>query len=456
MENKKKTILVADDKESIRRNIKDLLTPLGYEVLPAENGSTAIQLFSDTNPDLVILDINMPDINGLDVLEKLKKENKAVPVIVFTAFGTSERAIRAMKNGAFDYIEKPFEIDEFLLNVERALQYGNLLKELTRLRNIVEEPSEALFEAHIIGNSPQMQEIYKLIGKVAPSNATVLIQGESGTGKELVADAIQRHSRLSDKPYLKINCGALSESLLESEIFGHEKGSFTGAFSQRKGLFELADGGTLYLDEINSMPQSLQVKLLRVLQKQPFLRVGGDKTIDVDVRIIASSNRDILSDVEQGYFREDLYYRLNVVSINIPPLRERISDIDILTKHFLQKYGGGRLVTIPSESIKKLRKYAWPGNVRELENTIHSALVVNSGDVLEIDQIPVSTGIGKGEEDYLELINQGMSLKQVIEMVEKKIINKALAHNGFNQSRTADYLKINRRLLYTRLKDWTP
>ena len=456
MENKKKTILVADDKESIRRNIKDLLTPLGYEVLPAENGSTAIQLFSDTNPDLVILDINMPDINGLDVLEKLKEENKAVPVIVFTAFGTSERAIRAMKNGAFDYIEKPFEIDEFLLNVERALQYGNLLKELTRLRNIVEEPSEALFEAHIIGNSPQMQEIYKLIGKVAPSNATVLIQGESGTGKELVADAIQRHSRLSDKPYLKINCGALSESLLESEIFGHEKGSFTGAFSQRKGLFELADGGTLYLDEINSMPQSLQVKLLRVLQKQPFLRVGGDKTIDVDVRIIASSNRDILSDVEQGYFREDLYYRLNVVSINIPPLRERISDIDILTKHFLQKYGGGRLVTIPSESIKKLRKYAWPGNVRELENTIHSALVVNSGDVLEIDQIPVSTGIGKGEEDYLELINQGMSLKQVIEMVEKKIINKALAHNGFNQSRTADYLKINRRLLYTRLKDWTP
>ena len=456
MENKKKTILVADDKESIRRNIKDLLTPLGYEVLPAENGSTAIQLFSDTNPDLVILDINMPDINGLDVLEKLKEENKAVPVIVFTAFCTSERAIRAMKNGAFDYIEKPFEIDEFLLNVERALQYGNLLKELTRLRNIVEEPSEALFEAHIIGNSPQMQEIYKLIGKVAPSNATVLIQGESGTGKELVADAIQRHSRLSDKPYLKINCGALSESLLESEIFGHEKGSFTGAFSQRKGLFELADGGTLYLDEINSMPQSLQVKLLRVLQKQPFLRVGGDKTIDVDVRIIASSNRDILSDVEQGYFREDLYYRLNVVSINIPPLRERISDIDILTKHFLQKYGGGRLVTIPSESIKKLRKYAWPGNVRELENTIHSALVVNSGDVLEIDQIPVSTGIGKGEEDYLELINQGMSLKQVIEMVEKKIINKALAHNGFNQSRTADYLKINRRLLYTRLKDWTP
>jgi len=456
VENTHKTILIADDNESIRRNIKDLLAPLGYHVLLADNGSSAIRLFLDEQPDLVILDINMPDINGLDVLEKLKEQNKAIPVIVFTAFGTSERAIRAMKNGAFDYIEKPFEMDEFLLNVERALQYGNLLNEVTRLRSMVDEPADALFEEHIIGNSAKMQEIYKLIGKVAPSNATVLIQGESGTGKELVADAIHRHSNLSNKPYLKINCGALSESLLESEIFGHEKGAFTGAFAQRKGLFEIADGGTLYLDEINSMPHSLQVKLLRVLQKQPFLRVGGGNPISVDVRIIASSNKDIRSDVEQGVFREDLYYRLNVVSIHIPPLRERISDIELLATHFLQKYGGGGLVTIPPDSMKRLRKYAWPGNVRELENTIHSALIMNPGEILEIDQIPVSRGPGKEEEDYLKLINQGMSLKQVIEMVEKKIINKALAQNGFNQSRTADYLKINRRLLYTRMKDWTP
>jgi transcriptional regulator with PAS, ATPase and Fis domain len=271
---------------------------------------------------------------------------------------------------------------------------------------------------------------------VAPTDATVLIQGESGTGKELVADAIHRHSHLSDRPYLKINCGALSESLLESEIFGHEKGSFTGALAQRKGLFEMAHGGTLYLDEINSIPQTLQVKLLRVLQKQPFFRVGGDRPVSVDVRIIASSNKDIRAEVETGNFREDLYYRLNVVSFHIPPLRERISDIELLAKHFLQKYGGGRMITITPESMTKLKKYAWPGNVREMENTIHSTL-------------------GNEGADYLELIDQGKSLKEIVEMVEKKIINEALARFGYNQSKTADFLKINRRLLYTRQKDWS-
>jgi len=451
-----KTILVADDKESMRRNIRDLLEPIGYNVHQAENGEAAIRIFSNIEPDLVILDINMPDMNGLDVLERLKVRNKGVPIIVFTAFGTSERAIRAMKSGAFDYIEKPFEMDEFVLSVERALQYGSLLKEVTRLRSMVDEQSEPALDDYIIGNSPNMQEIYKLIGRVAPSDATVLIQGQSGTGKELVADAIHRHSHLSDKPYLKINCGALSESLLESEIFGHEKGSFTGAFAQRKGLFEMANGGTLYLDEINSMPQSLQVKLLRVLQKQPFFRVGGDRPVSVDVRIIASCNKDIRAEVEQGNFREDLYYRLNVVFIHVPPLRERISDIEVLARHFLQKYGAGKMITIPSGTLAKLKKYAWPGNVRELENTIHSALVTSSGEILEIDQIPVSPGQGKSGANYMELIEQGMSMKDVIEVVEKKIINEALARFGYNQSKTADYLKINRRLLYTRLKDWTP
>ncbi len=456
MEATNKTILVADDKESMRRNIRDLLEPIGYNVHQAENGEAAIRIFSNIEPDLVILDINMPDMNGLDVLERLKVRNKGVPIIVFTAFGTSERAIRAMKSGAFDYIEKPFEMDEFVLSVERALQYGSLLKEVTRLRSMVDEQSEPALDDYIIGNSPNMQEIYKLIGRVAPSDATVLIQGQSGTGKELVADAIHRHSHLSDKPYLKINCGALSESLLESEIFGHEKGSFTGAFAQRKGLFEMANGGTLYLDEINSMPQSLQVKLLRVLQKQPFFRVGGDRPVSVDVRIIASCNKDIRAEVEQGNFREDLYYRLNVVFIHVPPLRERISDIEVLARHFLQKYGAGKMITIPSGTLAKLKKYAWPGNVRELENTIHSALVTSSGEILEIDQIPVSPGQGKSGANYMELIEQGMSMKDVIEVVEKKIINEALARFGYNQSKTADYLKINRRLLYTRLKDWTP
>jgi len=455
VEGKIKTILVTDDKESMRRNIRDLLEPMGYAVLEAGKGEEAIRIFSGTEPDLVILDINMPDMSGLEVLEKLRERNKGVPIIVFTAYGTSERAIQAMKCGAFDYIEKPFEMDEFLLNIERALQYGSLLKEVNRLRSMVDDQADTALDDYIIGNSPKMQEIYKLIGRVAPTSATVLIQGESGTGKELVADAIHRHSHLSGKPYLKINCGALSESLLESEIFGHEKGSFTGAFAQRKGLFEMANGGTLYLDEINSMPQSLQVKLLRVLQNQPFFRVGGDRPVNVDVRIIASSNRDIRTEVEQGNFREDLYYRLNVVFIQVPPLRERISDIELLARHFLQKYGGGSMITIPPGTLTKLKKYAWPGNVRELENTIHSALVTNSGDILEIDQIPVSGTQGQDGLDYMELIDQGMSMREVIEIVEKKIINEALAKCGFNQSKTADFLKINRRLLYTRLKNWT-
>ncbi len=454
MNNGEKIVLVVDDEASIRRNISDLLSPLGYKILLAGDGASAIESFSLDSPGLVILDINMPDMNGLDVLEEIKRINKDIPVIVFTAFGTSERAIKAMKCGAYDYIEKPFELDEFLLIVERAFQYGNLLNEVKQLRNLVDNTGQAVPGDSIIGKSPKMQEIFKLIGRVAPTEATVLIQGESGTGKELVADAIQRHSKLHDKPYVKINCGALSESLLESEIFGHEKGAFTGAFTQRKGLFEIADGGTVFLDEINSMPPSLQVKLLRVLQNQPFFRVGGDKPVEANVRILASSNKDIKPEVEAGNFREDLYYRLNVVSIYVPPLRERMSDMVILVHHFVQKYCSDRKIIIPPQTIRKLKNYNWPGNVRELENTIQSALVTASNDVLDIDQIPVSTYDDVAKIDYLRMIEKGMSLKEVITEIEKKIIHDSLAKFEYNQSKTADYLQINRRLLYSRLKEW--
>ncbi len=449
-----KTVLVVDDEASIRRNINDLLSPLGYRVVLAEDGTSAIACFSVDSPGLVILDINMPDMNGLDVLEEIKRINKDIPVIVFTAFGTSERAIKAMKCGAYDYIEKPFELDEFLLIVERAFQYGNLLTEVKQLRTLVDSSGPAMPGDYIIGKSPKMQEIFKLIGRVAPTGATVLIQGESGTGKELVADAIQRHSKLHDKPYVKINCGALSESLLESEIFGHEKGAFTGAFAQRKGLFEIADGGTVFLDEINSMPHSLQVKLLRVLQNQPFFRVGGDKPVQVNVRILASSNKDIKPEVETGNFREDLYYRLNVVSIYVPPLRDRMSDMVILVQHFVQKYGDDRKIIISPQTIKKLKSYNWPGNVRELENTIHSAIVTASNEVLNIDQIPPSVNDDVDKTDYIRMIEKGMSFKEIITAVEKKMIHDALAKFQYNQSKTADYLQINRRFLYSRLKEW--
>ena len=344
-----KRVLVVDDEASMRRNISDLLTPLGYETLEAGDGEEALQMLLLEKPHVVILDINLPKKDGLTVLMELKAKSIDIPVIIFTAFGTSERAIKAMKMGAFDYLEKPFELDEFILVVERAYEYNKLLTEVKNLRSIVNETGNQPPKDNIIGRNPRMQEIFKMIGRIAPSDATVLIQGESGTGKELIADAIQRHSPRAEKPYVKINCGALSKSLLESEIFGHEKGSFTGADSRRKGLFEIADGGTVYLDEINSMPPSLQVRLLRILQKQSFFRVGGVTPVTVDVRVIASANKDIEKEMEIGNFREDLYYRLSVVRISIPPLRERKDDIDLLIDYFLSKYSAGKKMFISVE-----------------------------------------------------------------------------------------------------------
>jgi two-component system response regulator AtoC len=401
----------------------------------------------------VILDINLPKKDGLVVLKEIKTITTDIPVIVFTAFGTSERAIEAMKLGAFDYMEKPFELDEFILTVERACEYNNLLTEVKKLRSIVNESVSQFPKDNIIGRNPKMQEIFKLIGRIAPSEATVLLQGESGTGKELIADAIQRHSLRADKPYVKINCGALSESVLESEIFGHEKGSFTGADSRRKGLFEIADGGTVYLDEINSMPQSLQVRLLRILQKQSFFRVGGVTTVNADVRVIASANKDIEKEMESGNFREDLYYRLNVVRINIPPLRERKDDINLLTEYFLQKFSPNKKLIIPFESKNKINSYNWPGNIRELENTIQSAIVTASNGVLGINQLPLQASATNEDFSYNSLIEKGLSFKRMIHLVEKKIIGEALIVNDNNQTKTAEYLKMNRRLLYSKIKE---
>jgi transcriptional regulator with PAS, ATPase and Fis domain len=298
-----------------------------------------------------------------------------------------------------------------------------------------------------------MQEIFKLIGRIAPTDATVLIQGESGTGKELVADAIQRHSLRSDKPYVKINCGALSESILESEIFGHEKGSFTGADSRRKGLFEIADGGTVYLDEINSMPQSLQVRLLRILQKQSFFRVGGVTPINVDVRVIASANKEIEQEIENKNFREDLYYRLSVVRIGIPPLRDRKDDIDPLIDYFIQKYSPKRKLVVPAESRNRLQSYNWPGNIRELENTIHSAIVTASEGLISINQLPLQSVHTSKEISYIPFIEKGMTFKNAVNHFEKVLIEEALILNDNNQSKTAEFLKMNRRLLYSKMKE---
>jgi two-component system response regulator AtoC len=449
----KKTILIVDDEVSMRKNISDLLTPLGYITFESGDGISSLVTFRQEKPNLVVLDLNLPKKDGLEVLKEIKAISNDTPVIIFTAFGTSEKAISAMKLGAFDYLEKPFELDEFILTVERACEYSNLLAEIKKLRSIVNEKQTQYPKDNIIGRNSTMQDIFKLIGRVAPTDATVLIQGESGTGKELVADAIQRHSLLADKPFIKINCGALSESVLESEIFGHEKGSFTGAESRRKGLFEIADGGTVYLDEINSMPQSLQVRLLRILQKQPFFRVGGSTPISVNVRVIASANKDIQTELEKGVFREDLYYRLSVVRINIPPLRERKDDIKPLTEYFINKYSPGKKLIIPSESMNKLYSYNWPGNIRELENTIHSAIVTANNNLLVINHLPFKSVSSQHAFSYISLIEKEHSFKKAVDFVEKKIIEEALELNDNNQTKTAGYLKMNRRLLYSKIRE---
>lgn len=444
---------MVDDEASMRRNISDLLSPLGYETLEAGDGEEALQMLMQEKPHVVILDINLPKKDGLTVLMELKVKSNDIPVIIFTAFGTSERAIKAMKMGAFDYLEKPFELDEFILIVERAYEYNILLTEVKNLRSIINETGNQLPKDNIIGRNPRMQEIFKMIGRIAPSDATVLIQGESGTGKELIADAIQRHSLRAEKPYVKINCGALSKTLLESEIFGHEKGSFTGADSRRKGLFEIADGGTVYLDEINSMPQSLQVRLLRILQKQSFFRVGGVTPVTVDVRVIASANKDIEKEMEIGNFREDLYYRLSVVRISLPPLRERKDDIDLLIDYFLSKYSAEKKMFISVESRNILHSYSWPGNIRELENTIHSAIVTAINGVLVINHLPLKLATQVDEFSIQNILEKEKSFKKIIFLIEKKIIEEALLLNENNQTKTASYLKMNRRLLYSKMKE---
>lgn len=450
-----KKILIVDDEASMRRNIVDLLSMKGYSLLEAKSGEEAIDIIDSTVLDILILDINLPKMSGLDVLSHAKKDYPDLPCLMLTAYGTSEKAIKAMKLGAFDYLEKPFELDEFLLITDRALKYGELLKELKHLRNKISRPQPE--EANrIVSKNAKMQEIFKTVGRIAPNDASVLIQGESGTGKELIADAIQRHSHLKDKEYVKINCGALSESLLESEIFGHEKGSFSGAVSQRKGLFEIADGGTIFLDEINSMPSALQVRLLRLLQGQSFFRVGGTKPIIVKVRIIAATNKDIDKEVKEGLFREDLYYRLNVARINIPPLRDRPDDIDVLINHFFHKYSPDQKLMLHEESLQNIHDYHWPGNVRELENAIHRALIMTSDNIIMIGKLPIETNRRTNLNATLQsYLKDKKPFKSIITDIEKKLLEEALRINKYNQSKTADYLSMNRRLLYSKINEYS-
>jgi two-component system NtrC family response regulator len=448
------TILIVDDEKNYLVVLEALLGNEGYEIITADNAVDALRLIGDSELDLVITDIKMPGMNGMDLLAAAKKINNEMPVIMMTAYGTIEMAVEAMKKDAYDYITKPFQNENLKLTIKKALENYRLVKE-NRLLN--QALSDRYKFGNIIGKSKPMLNIYDLIRKVSQSKASVLITGPSGTGKELIANAIHYNSPRKDRPFVSINCGALTETLLESELFGHEKGAFTGAVSMKKGRFELADGGTLFLDEVGEMPPSLQVKLLRVLQEMEFERVGGTKTIKVDVRILSASNRDIKEDVAHDLFREDLFYRLNVIHIEVPSLRERGEDIRLLVNHFIEKYGGDEgkeRIDLSPDVWKFLYNYGWPGNIRELENVIERAVVLNSGGVIGAKDLPEYFS---GEEQVLDIerfIPPNAPLQKTLEQIEERLIRRALKECNNVQSHAAEMIGITKSLIQHKMKKY--
>jgi two-component system, NtrC family, response regulator len=447
------TILIVDDEKNYLVVLDALLSSEGYEVITVDNSISAMEYVGNPDIDLVITDMKMPGISGMELLEEIKKLNFDLPVIVMTAYGTIEMAVDAMKKNAYDYITKPFRNEELKLTVKKALEKYRLVREN---RLLSEALSDKYRFGNIIGKSKPMHEIYDLIGKVSKSKASVLITGPSGTGKELIANAIHYNSPRKDRPFVSINCGALTETLLESELFGHEKGSFTGAIAMKKGRFELSDGGTLFLDEVGEMPPPLQVKLLRVLQEMEFERVGGTKTIKVDVRILSASNRDIKDDVAKGLFREDLFYRLNVIHIEVPALKDRGEDIRMLVDHFINKYrdNENKRIELSPEAWKILFNYSWPGNIRELENVIERAVVLNSTGVIGPEDLPVYLSDRKEELDIDSFIPASAPLQLTLEQIEKKIILRSLAKCGNVQSHAADMIGISKNLFQHKMRKY--
>ncbi len=373
------TVLIVDDERNYLLVLEALLSEEGYQVITAEGARPGLECIEENDLDVVITDMKMPGMDGIEFMERIKLRLPDIPVIMMTAFGSVEKAVEAMRKGAFDYIMKPFKNEELKLTILKAIDHYNLVRQNRRMAR---ELQGKYHFGNIVGKSSRMQSIFELIEKVAPTRATVLITGDSGTGKELIARAIHYNSPRKDQPFISVNCGALPETLLESELFGHEKGAFSGAVSQRKGRFELAHEGTLFLDEISEMSPPLQVKLLRILQEMEFERVGGSHTLKVDVRMVAASNRNLKDDAASGKFRSDLYYRLNVVHIHLPSLRERKDDLPLLVNHFLAKYAKEALlesITISSGAMERILDYHWPGNVRELENAIERAVILSNG-----------------------------------------------------------------------------
>jgi len=460
-------VLIADDEDGLRWVLEKGLRQAGYEVTAVRDGDEALRAFSDAPFDLVFLDIRMPGTDGLTVLAKLRALAGDAHVIVMTAHGTMETAIQAMQRGAYDYLAKPFDLDEVLLLAERALAAGRLTQEVARLKTGLQEVWE--FGA-LIGRHPRMQEVYKTIGRIAASDVTILLRGESGTGKELVARAIHHYSRRAGRPFVAVSSAAIPGTLLESELFGHERGAFTDAKERKLGKLELAHGGTLFLDEIGDMPPELQTKLLRALQERTIERVGGQESLRIDVRVLAATNRDLETMMREGRFREDLFYRLNVVTVTLPPLRERRRDIPLLVEHLLAKYAAelGERGVAP-EALDRLVGHDWPGNVRELENVVQRAMVMATSGVILPEHLPigpVSAAASMAADATLEeIIEQKLTecvrgLREhasatfydlMLGLVEKPLLRAVLRETGGNQVRAAQILGINRNTLRKKL-----
>ncbi|WP_296019813.1 sigma-54 dependent transcriptional regulator [Treponema sp. UBA785] len=441
------TLLVIDDEKNIREGLAADFEMDGYDVKIAANGDEGLEFLSKGDIDLVITDLRMPGTSGEDVLKKVTREMPGIPVIVLTGHGSIDAAVSAMQNGAYDFLTKPLNLEHLELVVKRALKGRELSLQHQELLSEVKSKSSD----NMVGKSPSLQKVNNLINKVADSKISILITGESGVGKEVVADAIQQKSSRRDKPFIKVHCAALSESLLESELFGHEKGAFTGAETLHKGKFELADGGTIFLDEIGEINPGVQVKLLRVLQEKKFERVGGEKTIEVDVRVISATNKKLEDEVKQKHFREDLYFRLKGIEITVPPLRERKDDIPLLLNNFLSKYNKENNKNIKgfSNSAKNiLFNYDWPGNVRELQHCVESAVVMASGDEIQAEDLTIQLENKKNSSGIL--VPYGISLEDA----EKMIILENLELNNGNKTKTADILKIGRKTLHRKLNEY--
>ncbi|MBD3181984.1 response regulator [Candidatus Poribacteria bacterium] len=449
------SILVIEDEVTQLQALTGFLEHQGFRVFGSESGTEGLKIIREHPIDMVLTDYKMPDMNGLDVIIEVKKVNPEIAVILMTAFGDEELAVSAMKEGAFDYLTKPIEnLDELDITIRKALEKKLLVSENRELREQLEEKFSF---SSIISGSSEMEEVINMVGRAASSKANILIRGESGTGKELIARVMHYASPRKDKPFIAVNCAALSENLLESELFGHEKGAFTGADRQHKGRFEKAHEGTLFIDELGDIPMTTQTKLLRVLQERKFERVGGDETIEVDVRLIAATNRNLEEMMEQNQFRSDLFYRLNVVCIRIPPLRERKSDIASLISYFISRYtdeNDKNIQGVSREAMDMLVKYHYPGNVRELENAIERAVIMARGQLITTHDLPIHIRKSASEEEPGYDPDSGISLPEAIENMERHMIADALEKADGNQSKAADMLGISERNLRYKLKKY--